>query len=127
MRVVEAWGGLGGEEREQLDRDVAVAASRATARVAADLSRLFALPVREQSTTPLAVVRSMVREPSEVLAAAGVPEVERDDFEMRAFPADVYGLCPADLGALGDPDLAAVHVIWGMAKAEILRSDFTEP
>lgn len=127
MRVVDAWGQLDSRERAQLARDVGVAASRATRRVVGELSALFSVPVREQRTTPLSVVRSILREPTTVLAAAGVPEVQRDGFATRAFPSDVYGLVPADLGALGDPDLAAVHVVWGLAKAEILRADFTQP
>jgi hypothetical protein len=46
----------------------------------------------------------------------------RDEFQERTWPDDIYGLVPANLGELGDPDLAPLHLAWGMAKAGVLRS-----
>ena len=94
----------------------------ATARVVAELRALFALDPAAQRATPLEIVRSAYREPTAVLAAAGIPPVARDDFDERAWPDDRYGLVPRTLGDLGDPDLAPLHFAWGMAKAGVLRA-----
>src|SRR5690606_30886508 len=49
---------------------------------------LLLTDVDEQRSTPLAVLRAAVRFPTEVLVSAGVPAVERDEFEVRAHPDD---------------------------------------
>jgi len=70
----------------------------------------------------LEIVRTAVREPTDVLRAAGVPPVMRDAFDERAWPDDRYGLTPSTLGDLGDPDLAPLQLAWGLAKAKVLRA-----
>ena len=35
---------------------------------------------------------------------------------------DIYGLVPRTLGDLGDPELAPLHLAWGMAKATVIRA-----
>jgi hypothetical protein len=47
--------------------------------------------------------------------------VVRDPFDERAWPDDRFGLVPRTLRDL-DPDLAAVHFAWGIAKAAVLRA-----
>jgi hypothetical protein len=123
-RLLSAWGRLDpAVEGEVLDR--AEAAGRAAARrVAGELAALLALDPGEQGATPLEVVRGAVVEPTAVLAAAGVPDVVRDAFEEQAWPADRYGLVPRTFRDL-DPDLAAVHFAWGVAKAQVLRARTT--
>ena len=73
------------------------------------------------SSPSLEVVRSAYREPTGVLEEAGVPPIVRDEFDERAWPDDVYGLVPRTLGDLGDPELAPLHLAWGMAKATVIR------
>ena len=58
-------------------------------------------------------MRQRFREPTAVLAAAGIPPVERDGFEERAWPDDGYGLVPHTFADLGDPDLAPLMLAWG--------------
>src|SRR5436190_2044345 len=78
---------------------VAVAARQAGAEarrtVGLDLRRLLALDFDDQATTPLSIVRGAVRYPTAVLREASVPEVQRDEFRVRAFPDDRYDLVPA--------------------------------
>lgn len=119
-RVVDAWGSVGPKERPRLDDELATAARAACGRVATELRGLTATPVASQRVTPLEVVRSLPREPTRVLADAGIPAVERDPFEAAAAPADVYALAPRSLGDLGDPELGPLHLAWGMAKARLL-------
>ncbi|QXC59129.1 hypothetical protein KSP35_11955 [Aquihabitans sp. G128] len=97
----------------------AAAGADAAAEVGAAVRELLATDVDEQRTGPLALLRSAVRFPTAVLAGAGLPGVERDEFAERAFPADVYDLAPAAFADL-DPDLAELGLVWGAAKAHVV-------
>jgi hypothetical protein len=114
--VADAWRpGLG-----RTLADPAADAGRAAARaVGPEVRALLALDVDAQPTGPLAVVRTAVRFPTEVLEAAGVPHVVRDDFAEQAFPDDGYGLAPAAFSDL-DPGLHEAGLIWGAAKAHVV-------
>jgi hypothetical protein len=120
-QIADAWGRLDAEERTDLAASGARAASVATARVVGELRALFAVDLARQRTTPLEIVRTAVREPTAALQAAGIPPVVRDAFDERAWPDDRYGLVIRHLGDLGDPDLAPLHLAWGLAKAKVLR------
>jgi hypothetical protein len=97
-------------------------AARAMARsaspvVMAELVELFDTDVDAQRTNPLSVLRAAVRFPTEVLAAHGVPARTRDEFAVRAFPADLYGLSPATWDDI-DESLREPGLIWGAWKAK---------
>lgn len=92
------------------------AGRRAAADVGPRLRALLETDVDEQRTNPLAVLRSAVRYPTEVLARAGVPPVVRDDFAEERFPDDVYDLSPAAFADV-DPALHQLGLEWGAAKA----------
>lgn len=81
-----------------------------------ELVALLELPIDEQRSTPLAVVRALVRFPNEVLAEAGVVPLRRDPFEQRANPEDRYGIAVGTWADLGD-DVAELGMAWGAAKA----------
>jgi hypothetical protein len=121
-RIVDAWGRLDPARRAATLEDARDAGAAAGARVTARLRELFAADAAAQTSTPLEVVRTAYREPTEVLQRAGIPLVERDAFDERAWPDDRYGLVPHSLGDLGDPDLAPLLLAWGMAKAAVLRA-----
>ena len=57
-----------------------------------------------------------------MLHAAGIPEVVRDPFEIRAFPDDEYGIVLKTPAELGDDELGGALLAWGMGKAKVLRS-----
>ncbi|HYH49975.1 MAG TPA: hypothetical protein VEG38_10565 [Acidimicrobiia bacterium] len=119
--LLSAWGGLDPEQRQQVVAGARAAGEAAARRVAADLRDLLALDPSDQRATPLEVIRTAVVEPTAVLAEAGLPEVVRDEFDERAWPEDRYGLVPRTVRDL-DPDMAAVHFAWGIAKAAVLRA-----
>ena len=98
-----------------------VAADAATGAVAPAVRDLLAQDVEQQRSNPLAIVRSAVRYPTEVLAAAGVSPVVRDAFAVEAFPDDLYDLTPGSFTDL-DPDLGDVGIAWGAAKAFVIRA-----
>jgi hypothetical protein len=112
-RLMTAWSGA-------VAPDVAAAAARAgeaaRAEVGSRVRSLLALDIDQQATTPLALLRGAVRYPTEVLASAGVPAVERDSFAVRAFPDDIYGLSPATWADFG-PEVGEAGIVWGAAKA----------
>jgi hypothetical protein len=121
--IADAWGRLDADERARLDAHALTAGDAAAARVAAALRDFFATPPDQQRTTPLEIVRTATREVTEVLAAAGIPAVERDEFSERTFPDDQYDVTPATLADLGDDDLGPLQLAWGLAKAKVLRAD----
>ena len=124
-RILDAWARADAATRTRAV-DAAIGAGRvATARVEHELRALFALDPADQRATPLEIVRSAFREPTAVLAAAGVPPVVRDEFDERLWPEDRYGLVIRHLGDLGDDDLSPLHLAWGMAKARVLRARIT--
>jgi hypothetical protein len=123
-RILDAWGRTPPDARERAERDAVEAGATATRRVVAELRALFARDPAEQRSTPLELVRHAYREPTAVLARAGIPPVERDDFAERAWPDDAYGLVVHGLGDLGDEDLAPMQMVWGLAKAKVLRARY---
>jgi hypothetical protein len=119
--LLEAWGRVEADRRREVVEEARAAGEAAARRVAAELAELFALDPADQRATPLEIIRTAVVEPTAVLAAAGMPDVVRDPFDERAWPDDRFGLVPRTLRDL-DPDLAAVHFAWGIAKAAVLRA-----
>jgi len=98
--------------------EAAAAGVRAVDEVMPRLRALLATDVDEQRTNPLSILRGAVRYPTEVLRAAGVPGVVRDEFHERAFPDDDYGLTPASFAEV-DPSLHEPGLVWGAAKAHV--------
>lgn len=101
---------------------LAEATERAAQRCVRDEGRrvrsLLDLDLDEQRDTPLAVLRSAVRHPTEVLLAAGVPAVRRDGYQEEAFPEDVYDLTPRSWSDI-DASLHEPGLRWGAAKAYV--------
>ena len=125
--IADAWGRLDPPTRAALDAGAVDAAAAATTRVTGALRDLFATDAAAQRTTPLEIVRSAAREVTAVLADAGIPPVDRDAFDERAFPDDVYGVTPSTLADLGDEDLGPLQLAWGLAKTRVLRADRALP
>jgi hypothetical protein len=121
-RLLDAWGRASAETRARAEEQSVEAGTVAARRIVDELRTLFAVDPTRQRATPLEIVRTVYREPTAVLTAAGVPPIVRDEFDERAWPDDVYGLLPRTLGDLGDPELAPLHLAWGMAKATVLRA-----
>jgi hypothetical protein len=121
-RLLEAWGRADAAALARALDAAPDAGRQAALRVGASLELLLATDPSEQRATPLEIVRTVYREPTEILAAAAVPPVVRDAFDERAWPEDHYDLVPRTLGDLGDADLGPLHLAWGMAKATVIRA-----
>lgn len=113
-RIMAAW--TGGAPAPAVMDAAADAGRRAVEEVGAELRALLEADIDEQWTTPLSLLRAAVRYPTEVLAGAGVPPVERDPFQERLAPGDLYDLAPARFADV-DPALAGPGMVWGAAKA----------
>lgn len=115
-RLADAWRpGLA----DELQPAATAAGEAAVADVGPRVRALLAADVDEQWTGPMALVRTAVRYPTEVLSGAGVASVERDEFAERTFPEDVYDLAPASFADL-DPALHEPGLVWGAAKAHVM-------
>ena len=82
------------------------AGERARSEVGTQMRALLSADIDEQRTTPLQLLRGAVRYPTEVLRAAEVPPVDRDQAQAHLFPEDVYDLSPATFADV-DPALLA--------------------
>jgi hypothetical protein len=122
VAILDAWNRAAPDVRAQAEQAAIDAGQAAATRVVGELRALFAVEPEEQRATPLEVVRSAYREPTEVLVAAGVAPVERDEYAERFWPEDSYGLVVHGLGDLGDDDLGPLQLAWGLAKAKVLRA-----
>ena len=96
--------------------DLTAAAAVASERVLRDLEALMERDIDEQWTSPLDLVRRGVAPMTDVLRAAGVPPVVRDEFDERHFPDDCYGFAPAAWADIDDA-LTEPGLVWGAAKA----------
>lgn len=121
-RVLDAWGRVHADARTKAVTAAGPAGEAAARRVGARLAALLDADPSEQRSTPLEIVRTVYEEPTEILVTAGVPPVVREPFDEAAWPEDRYGLVPRTLGDLGDPDLAPLLLVWGTAKATVLRA-----
>lgn len=120
-RILDAWGRLDPEARGAARSSAAEAGEAAAGRVTAELRDLFGEAPADQRATPLQIVRTVVDEPTRLLEQLGVAPVQRDEFEERAHPFDRYGLVPRALGDLGDQELSAQLLVWGVAKSKLVR------
>ena len=124
-RALSGWVVSAVESRlSELDSEVRQAAeaagAAAAAEVGAEVAQLLAADIDDQPENPLAVLRRAVSYPTEVLRAAGAAPAERDDFAVDRFPDDVYNLTPASFADI-HPDLQALGLAWGAAKAFVHR------
>ena len=107
-----------GQVSDELASAAALAGRLARDDVAPQIRTLLAADVDEQRTTPLALLRSAVPYPTQVLHEAGVPPVARDGFSVEQFPDDDYDLTPAGFADV-DPTLHEPGLVWGAAKAHV--------
>lgn len=124
VRAVLAAQGLAVDADTTARLDQAAATARDTG--AARVRELLATDIDQQPTTPLTLLRALVRYPTEVLRAAGARPVARDEVDQRLFPDDVYGLTPASFADV-DPSLHEPGMAWGAAKAYVHLSRRRRP
>lgn len=102
---------------DEAERRLAAACGEARDDVMDRLRRLLETDVDEQRSNPLDVLRRSVHHPTAVLVSLGAVPVQRDEFAVRVFPDDVYGLGPAAFADV-DETLTEPGIIWGAFKAK---------
>lgn len=80
------------------------------------LRELFETDVLSQRSNPLQILRGAVGPLTTELVRMGARPVDRDEFQRRSFPDDVFGLCPAAWVDI-EPTLNEVGLEWGAWKA----------
>ena len=105
-----------GRSEPEVEAAAAAAGRQARTDVGPRVRALLDADIDEQRSTPLSLLREAVRYPTEVLRAAGVEPVERDEMQERLLPDDVYDLAPATFADV-DPALTEPGLRWGAAKA----------
>lgn len=98
--------------------DVREALNSSAEMVVAALRDQLGRDISKQTTGPLEILRQAVGFATTILTDAGVEQVERGEFETRAFPDDVYDLTPASFADV-HPDLHEPGLMWGAAKAHV--------
>jgi hypothetical protein len=121
-RILDAWSRLDPVEYRMAISAASDLGGSVTVRVVGELRTLFAQDVGDQRATPVQIVRSAYREPTDLFNALGIPGVVRDAFDERVEPADIYGLSPQSLADLGDFQLGPALAVWGIAKSRLLRA-----
>lgn len=82
------------------------------------VSDLLRTDIDQQSSNPLAVIRSLVVPMTQFLAERSVEDVVRDPDAQRIFPEDRFDLAPGSFSDI-HPDLHVPGLSWGAAKAHI--------
>ena len=100
------------------EADAMAAADRCVAETMPRLRELLATDIDRQRTTPLAILRSCVTYPTEVLVSAGVPVIRRDALDSARDPDDIYSAAVATWADLG-AEVASAGISWGAAKAHV--------
>jgi hypothetical protein len=84
------------------------------------LLRFFRLDIDEQRTTPLSIIRAHMNVVTQWLRDQGMQPVERDEFDTRSNPDDVFALGPFAWIDFGE-DVHVAGLQWGAAKAFVHR------
>lgn len=85
-------------------------------------SRLFELLRTDadmQRTNPLQVLRDSFDEATAWLSAIGVPQPQRDEFEVAAMPNDIYAIGPLAWKDLSE-EVHEAGISWGAWKAAVV-------
>jgi hypothetical protein len=105
---------FGDDETDELRRAAAVTVDDLAPR----LRRVLTADVDAGLGSPLAVLRTGTDGFASVLAGLGLVPAERDEFERRHFPDDLYGLGPATFADI-DASLHIPGLEWGAARAHV--------
>ena len=111
----------GGVVPEIVTTKVAGVAHATQAQVQIDLMALLSVDVDAQRTNPLQVLRGSTLMATALLIEAGIPPAQRDEFEVRSMPDDMFALGPLTWRDLGD-DVHDAGIEWGAWKAAMIIS-----
>lgn len=102
------------------DPEIAAVSAAVTHSVASRLADLIEADVDDPRSGPLECIRQSLGPVTELLGRRGATQPERDSFDRRVRPDDVFALGPMSFLELG-PDVHAAGIEWGAAKAFLHR------
>lgn len=105
---------------EENDAEIAAVIAEVGQLVTARLDDLIEADVGEPRSGPLECIRRSLGPVTGLLADRGAVPVERDPFDQRARPDDMFALGPMSFIELG-PEVHSAGIEWGAAKAYLHR------
>lgn len=115
-RSLRVAAGAGGAFLEPSDVLTVAAATREV--VMPELRRILAADVDADAGSPLEALRCGVGPMTACLDRRGAARPPRDEFLVRQYPSDPYGLGPASFADI-DPGLHEPGLLWGAARAHV--------
>ena len=94
------------------------AIGEAMAPLTPELRRVLTADVDAGAGSPLAAVRAAIGPVTALLEAHGASPAQRDEFDRRALPNDLFGLGPASFADI-DESLHEPGLTWGAARAHV--------
>ena len=83
-----------------------------------ELERVLTADVDAGVGSPLAAIRAATGGVTRLLVDHGAVVPRRDEFDVRAFPDDLFGFGPASFADI-DPSLHEPGLVWGAARAHV--------
>jgi hypothetical protein len=83
-----------------------------------ELHRVLSADVDAGAGSPLAAIRAATGGVTRLLVDRGAVPPSRDEFDVRAFPDDLFGFGPAAFADI-DPTLHEPGLVWGAARAHV--------
>jgi hypothetical protein len=83
-----------------------------------ELRRVLSADVDAGAGSPLAAIRAATGGVTQLLVDQGATAPPRDEFDVRAFPDDLFGFGPAAFADI-DPTLHEPGLVWGAARAHV--------
>jgi hypothetical protein len=120
-RIGEVSIALSGVVHPELELALSQLVSSVIAEVKKNLAVLLATDVDTQNINPLQVLRDSTSAVSEAMLKAGIPLPQRDQFEVRAMPNDIYSIGPITWRDLSE-DVHDAGITWGAWKAAVILS-----
>ncbi|MSO14891.1 MAG: hypothetical protein CK521_00230 [Acidimicrobium sp.] len=84
-----------------------------------NLRALLVIDVDAQQLNPLHVLRASTSSATQLLQRFGVAPAQRDEYELRAMPDDVYSIGPLTWRDLGE-EVHEAGISWGAWKAAMI-------
>lgn len=112
---------LSGTIHPELELAQSQLVSAVTADVKRNLADLLATDVDIQNINPLQVLRDSTKVVADAMLKVGIPLPQRDQFEVRAMPNDIYAIGPLTWRDLGE-DVHDAGITWGAWKAAVILS-----
>ena len=109
------------EVSTQVMNEISEVSQQVQRTVESSLFELLSLDVDNQRQSPLHVIRTSINSATELLSRYEVPLPQRDEFETKAMPRDIFSIGPLTWKDLSE-DVHEAGINWGAWKAAVVVS-----